>query len=408
HHRHPFHAGVLHQWPAAVRRPPLRDVPGRDRSGARSGQNREVNGRSPMKKSLIVLVLASLVACKSASTAQPAAPTAAAPPAQTPPAAPPAAQPAAPAAAPVKVASVEGVSEYVLANGLRVLLVADPSQSQIITDIVYLVGSRHEGSGETGMAHLLEHMMFKGTPKFPDFDSMVRPKLGDRYNANTWFDRTQYFFIFPAEEDKLAFALDVEADRMVNAKIAAEDLAKEFSVVRNEFEIGENSPEGILGERMASTAYLWHNYGKSTIGSRADIERVPADRLKRFYKKYYRPEDAILLVRGENDPGQTLAMIDAKLASIPNPKDKIEPTYTVEPVQDGERSVVLRRTGDVQVVGVVYHVVSASDERAPAVRAAVYALTDQPEGRLYKALVKTGLATRVTGTADLFYDPGWI
>ncbi len=364
-----------------------------------------------MRKTSLALIVAALFACSHApaapAPAAPAAPPAAA--AATAVASTPAPAPAADALKPpVKVSSVEGVSEYVLQNGLRVLLLPDPSQSVVITDVVYLVGSRHEGYGETGMAHLLEHMLFKGSPKFPDFDAAVRQKLGDRSNASTWFDRTNYFFVFPAEEERLAFALDVESDRMLNANIAAEELAKEFSVVRNEFEIGENDPEGVLSERMLSTAYLWHNYGKSTIGSRADIERVPADRLKRFYKKYYRPENAVLIVGGKFDSDKTLALINDKFARLANPKEKLEPTYTVEPVQDGERTVILRRVGDVQIVGVVYHTVAYSDERAVAAEAIAHILADEPEGRLYKALVKPGLASRVTAMAWNWNEPGWL
>src|SRR5262249_22191672 len=187
--------------------------------------------------------------------------------------------------------SVEGVSEYQLENGLRVLLVPDESSPKFTVDIVFHVGSRHEGYGETGMAHLLEHMDFKGTPTHKQIWTEMHER-GANFNATTDYDRTEYHETLPASDANLEWALGLEADRMVNSDISPDELAKEFSVVRNEFETDENSPENILQERILSTAYLWHNYGKSTIGSRSDIERVPAKALKAFYQKYYQPDNA--------------------------------------------------------------------------------------------------------------------
>src|SRR5262249_28749288 len=151
--------------------------------------------------------------------------------------------------------------------------------------------------GETGMAHLLEHMLFRGTPKHSNIRETLTQR-GARPNGTTWLDRTNYFETFAATEDNLQWALDLEADRMVNSFVAKKDLDSEMTVVRNEFESGENEPSRVLYERVMSTAYLWHNYGKSTIGSRADVENVPIDRLQAFYKKYYQPDNAILLVAG--------------------------------------------------------------------------------------------------------------
>src|SRR5215475_1175634 len=168
-------------------------------------------------------------------------------------------------APPTLVTSVEGVKEYRLANGLQVLLVPDPAISNVIVNVVYHVGSRNEGYGETGMAHLLEHMMFKNSKKFSSIKQTIADK-GASANGSTWYDRTDYFEILPASDSNLTWALDMESDRMVNSLMKAEDLKKEFSVVRNEFEAGENYPDNILQERIISAMYLWHNYGKSTIG----------------------------------------------------------------------------------------------------------------------------------------------
>jgi predicted Zn-dependent peptidase len=303
------------------------------------------------------------------------------------------------------VTSVEGISEYVLGNGMHVLLFPDPSKDTVTVNVTYLVGSRMEGYGETGMAHLLEHMLFKGSPKHPKVWEELQ-KRGAANNASTWYDRTNYFETMPAKDDNLAWALEIEADRMLNANVAQADLDKEFSVVRNEFEIGENEPDAVLSERMWSTAYLWHNYGKSTIGSRADIEKVPATSLRRFYKKYYRPDNAVLIITGKFEAGAALAHVARSFGGLANPPAPLERTYTTEPVQDGERVVTLRRTGDVQVVGLAYHVSAAADPEFPAVEAIGQILTDEPSGRLYVALVKTGLATSVSANVLPLHDPG--
>ena len=309
------------------------------------------------------------------------------------------------AAATTPVTTVEGIAEYALGNGMHVLLFPDPSKETVTVNVTYLVGSRMEGYGETGMAHLLEHMMFKGSPRHPEVWSELE-KRGAQNNASTWFDRTNYYEVLPATGDNLAWALEMEADRMINANIAQADLDKEFSVVRNEFEIDENEPGNILSERMWSTAYLWHNYGKTTIGSRADIEKVPATTLKRFYKKYYRPDNAVLVIAGKFDQAAALELVAARFAGLANPAAPLEQTYTTEPVQDGERVVTLRRNGDVQVVGLVYHVSAGGDPDFAAVRAVGEILTSEPSGRLYTGLVKAGLATSVSFEALALHDPG--
>ncbi len=303
-----------------------------------------------------------------------------------------------------KVRTVEGITEYALPNGLSILLFPDPTQSTVTVNVTYLVGSRQEGYGETGMAHLIEHMMFKGTRKLRDLSKLMDAR-GAQNNASTSYDRTNYFETFPATQENVDWALDLEADRMVNSTFLESDLASEMSVVRNEFEAGENNPEGILVERILSTAYLWHNYGKSTIGSRADIERVPASTLRTFYQKYYQPDDAVLLVAGKFDAAAALATIEQKFGVLPKPTRGLPPTYSVEPVQDGERDVTLRRAGDVSVVGVAYHVVAGTSPDFPAVEAALDILTRQPSGRLYKSLVATKLAASVSGFAFSGHDP---
>jgi zinc protease len=300
----------------------------------------------------------------------------------------------APLEAPVRVTEVEGITEYRLANGLRVLLFPDQSKPTITVNMTYLVGSRHENYGETGMAHLLEHMMFKGTPKNPDIPKQFNSR-GMRFNGTTSLDRTNYYELFEANEDNLAWALQMEADRMAHSFIARKDLDTEMTVVRNEYENGENAPTSVLIKRLQSIAYDWHNYGHSTIGNRSDIENVEIGNLQAFYHLYYQPDNAVLLVAGKFDAAKTLQVIAAQFGALPRPTRALPKLWTVEPTQDGERSFVVRRVGDMQVIALGYKTPSALHPDAQALSFASQILGDTPSGRLHKALVETGMAAQV-------------
>lgn len=306
-----------------------------------------------------------------------------------------------------KVASVEGITEYKLDNGLNVLLFPDTSKPTVTVNITYMVGSRNEGYGESGMAHLLEHMMFKGTATRKELMTELRGH-GANFNGTTYFDRTNYFETLPATDENLRYALELEADRMVHSRVSREDLDSEMTVVRNEFEIGENSPTSVLQERVLSTAYLWHGYGRSTIGARSDIEHVPIPRLQAFYRMYYQPDNATLVVAGKFDEPKTLAWIKDIFGAIPKPTRQLIPTYTEEPVQDGEREVVLRRTGDIQAVDIVYHTPAGSHPDAAPLEVLAAILGETPSGRLYKALVETKKAVSASGDNFDLHDPGVI
>ncbi|HFC30483.1 MAG TPA: insulinase family protein [Oceanospirillales bacterium] len=306
-----------------------------------------------------------------------------------------------------KVTTVEGISEYKLKNGLRVLLFPDVSQETITVNITYLVGSKHENYGETGMAHLLEHLVFKGTPRHKNIPKELTDH-GAEPNGTTSTDRTNYFETFAANDKNLNWALDLEADRMVNSFIAQKDLDSEMSVVRNEFEMGENRPISVLIQRMMSVAYDWHNYGKTTIGARSDIENVNIKHLQDFYRKYYQPDNAVLVVAGKIDPDHVLKLIHKYFAKIKKPKRIIDPLYTEDPIQDGERQVTIRRPGDVQVVAAMYHVPAAADENAPAVELLTSILSDYKAGRLQKNLVKKGLAANAFGFTFQWAEPNLV
>jgi zinc protease len=309
---------------------------------------------------------------------------------------------------PEKVTSAEGITEYKLANGLKVLLFPDPSKQTITVNITYLVGSRHEGYGETGMSHLLEHMVFKGTKEKHKEVAKEISDHGAQFNGTTWLDRTNYFETFASTDENLDWALDMEADRMINSRISKSELETEMTVVRNEFESGENDPGSVLMERVVSTAFLWHNYGNSTIGARSDIEKVPIENLQAYYRKYYQPDNAVLLVAGKFDPTKTLKLINEKFGVIPRPERVLTKTFTAEPTQDGEREVTLRRVGDVQQVGMAYHIPSGLHPDYIACDVLVDLLTDAPSGRLYKALIDTKKASSQFGYTMQLKEPGLV
>ena len=307
-----------------------------------------------------------------------------------------------------EVTSVEGVTEYKLeSNGLTVLLVPDASKSSVTVNMTYLVGSRHENYSQTGMAHLLEHMIFKGTPTIRNALAEFS-KRGLRANGTTSEDRTNYYATFAANPETLDWYLEWQADAMVNSLIAREDLDSEMTVVRNEMERGENSPFRMLFQKTHAAAFQWHNYGNSIIGARSDVEGVDIGQLQAFYRLYYQPDNAVLTVTGKFDPQRTLSVIAQAFGVIPKPSRELPQEYTIEPVQDGERRVTLRRNGGTPLVAAVYHAPPATHESYPALELATMVLSDSPSGRLYKAMVPTDLASSVFGFSRDMYAPGTV
>ena len=307
--------------------------------------------------------------------------------------------------APKKIITVEGITEYHLDNGLRVLLFPDHSRPTVTVNMTVLVGSRHEGYGEAGMAHLLEHLVFKGTPTHPNIPQVLQ-EHGAWFNGTTTPDRTNYFETVPASDEHLAFCLRLEADRLIHSAITQADLDAEFTVVRNELEGSENEPSAVLAMRIAAAAYAWHNYGKATLGNRSDIERVPVTHLRAFYQKYYQPDNVVLIVAGHFDTAQALEVIQQSFGVIPRPARPLEATYTEEPAQDGERLVTLRRVGDGGAVGVAYHIPAGPHEDMAPLQVLATILSTGPAGRLHKMLVETKQATRVVASARGHHDPG--
>jgi len=304
--------------------------------------------------------------------------------------------------------SVEGVSEYRLPNGLQILLAPDPSKPSTTVNMTYRVGSKHENYGETGMAHLLEHLIFKGSPRHPNPWAEFS-RRGLNANGTTDLDRTNYYASFAAEPENLRWYLGWQADAMVNSLIARRDLDTEMTVVRNEMEIGENKPDNILYERTLAAMFQWHNYGKSVIGARADVENVDIPRLQAFYRRYYQPDNATLIISGRFEPRQTLAWVQRSFGAIPAPKRQLPSFYTVDPAQDGERAVTVRRSGGVASLIAAYHVPAGPAPDYAAFELLKGVLSTPPAGRLYKRLVEEKkLATHVSAFSTPLAEPGFL
>lgn len=314
---------------------------------------------------------------------------------------------AASAAALKPIHTVEGIKSYELENGLKIVLFADQSKPTATVNTTYLVGSRMENYGETGMAHLLEHLMFKGSKNYPD-PTKEFTRRGFRMNGTTWLDRTNYFVSFTANDDNMRWALGWSADAMTNSFIAKKDLDTEMTVVRNEYEMGENKPVSVMLKRMQSVLFDWHAYGRNTIGARSDIENVPIENLQAFYRKWYQPDNAVLTVSGKFDEEKVLGWIEDTFGKIDRPERVLPKEWTIEPVADGERVFEIRRPGEMQMVAVGYRIPSALADDINAVETAVDILSDAPRGRLYKALVETGQASQIFGWALSAKDPSFV
>ncbi len=254
------------------------------------------------------------------------------------------------------------------------------------------------------MAHLLEHLLFRGTPTTRNVWGEFT-KRGLRANGSTWYDRTNYFATFAANDDNLRWYLGWQADAMTHSFIARADLDTEMTVVRNEMESGENSPNRVLLQQTMAAMYHWHNYGKSTIGARADVENVDIPRLQAFYRNYYQPDNATLIVSGRFDSARVLEIVAQSFGPIPRPTRTIAPTYTLDPAQDGERAVTLRRVGGAPLIFVGYHVPPAASADFAAATLLAQVLGDTPGGRLYKNLVERQLAANTFGFTLALAEP---
>ena len=308
------------------------------------------------------------------------------------------------------VRTLENISEYALANGLQVLLVPDATKPVATVNITYRVGSRHEGAGQTGSAHLLEHMLFKASGNVEDAKRDMQG-LGMRWNGTTWFDRTNYFAHFLANDElaaqRMNFMLGWLAGMMTGARFTQADLSSEMTVVRNEFERAENEPGRVLSDRMRSLAFSYHGYRHSVLGARTDIENMPLEGLYAFYRKHYRPDNATLIITGRFDVDAVKLKITAAFGPIAKPDAPLPITYTLDPVQDGERSVTLRRAGGFASTAVLYRMPAGGTRQGVTARMLAETLT-QRGGPLVRALVVPQLAVTEYAAYTATREPGFL
>jgi len=302
-----------------------------------------------------------------------------------------------------------GIEEYTLVkNSLRVLVLEDPSAPVATFMVTYHVGSRNEAIGYTGSTHLLEHLMFKGSRNFnKEKNTAIWTELqniGAQINATTWNDRTNYFEVVPSEH--LDKAIAIEADRMRYAFLKDEDRQPEMTVVRNEFERGENSPFDVLDKNIWATAYQAHPYHHSTIGWRSDIENVSTERLKNFYDTYYWPNNATVTVIGDFNKKDALGSINKYFSEHSKSSEPIPPVYTDEPEQEGPRRIIVKRTGQTGIVGVAHKAPKGLHEDTYAFQVLAKILADGKTSRLNKLIIDEGLATSIFMYDFPFLDNG--
>ena len=302
-----------------------------------------------------------------------------------------------------------GITEYQhKKNGLTVLFFENHNAPVVTFMVTYRVGSRNEAIGYTGSTHLLEHLMFKGSEQFNKEGGTaiwnVLQDVGAMINATTWFDRTNYFELLPKEH--LPQAVKIEADRMRSAFIRDDDRKSEMTVVRNEFERGENDPWEALDKNIWATAYQAHPYHHSTIGWRSDIENVPTERLKEFYDTFYWPNNATVTVIGDFDKAETLVLLDQKFGSISRSPHTIPEMYTTEPVQEGPRRIIVKRVGEIPIIGIAHKIPEGTNKDIYALQILGRILGYGKTSRFYKRFIDTGLAADVNVWSYPLHDNG--
>jgi zinc protease len=306
------------------------------------------------------------------------------------------------------VKTVGAIDEYTLeSNGLTVLLMANRTVPVATFMVTYRVGSRNEVTGTTGATHLLEHLMFKGSPNFNrgkgnNVDQFLET-IGGNYNATTWLDRTNYYAEVGSEH--LEGYIAIEADRMRNLWLHEEDRRPEMTVVRNEFDIGENDPTEALDKEIGAAAYVAHPYHHSTIGWRSDIEKVAIEKLREFYDTFYWPDNSTVTIIGDFDPAAALGLVKKYYGVYPRAPKPIPQVYTEEPAQSGPRRVTVKRTAQLGVVGVAYKTPAATHPDTPALSILASILATGKNSRFYRALTDQTLTTNVTAGTGFFHDP---
>jgi zinc protease len=302
-----------------------------------------------------------------------------------------------------------------LDNGLTVVLKETHHAPVASFFVWYRVGSRNERQGQTGISHWVEHMMFKGTPRYPNgtLDRLVS-REGGQWNAFTWLDFTAYYETIAA--NRIELGLDIESDRMVNTIISPEETDSERTVIISERHMYENHPNFLLAEEMQAAAFRVHPYHHEVIGDEVDLITMTHEDLENHYRRYYAPNNAIAVAVGDFNTEEMLARIQEKFGDIP-PGDTPEPVRRQEPPQRGERRVTVEGPGDAAYLTVSYRAPAAtqSDYFPLVLFNAAFAggsslgffggSGSNKSSRLYKALVATELAAGASGSMAPTIDP---
>jgi predicted Zn-dependent peptidase len=306
-----------------------------------------------------------------------------------------------------KPITAEGITEYRLDNGLRIVLAPDAAQTVTAVDLTYRVGSRNEHEGQGGMSHLLEHLVLAGKPGQPAIADEFQ-RRGMDVKASTSADRTRYVATFQSSHMDLAWYLGWHADAMLHTAWRRADVDAALPVIFAELEVREKTPERVLRQKMRGAAFHWHSYGNDPMGTHADMANVRLDRLQAYQAEYYQPDNAVLTIAGRFDAPLTLSAIADTLGKLPRPRRNVPEDYRVEPLQDGNHAVTLRRVGGYPLVATMYHVPATGSRDHTLLLLAADMLAASGAHRLQDELVATGLAGKVSTQALGWRDYGLI
>jgi zinc protease len=282
--------------------------------------------------------------------------------------------------------ATEDVRRTVLTNGL-VVLTKEVHTSPIVTSMIwYRVGSRNEELGQTGKSHFLEHMLFKGTERFKKGQiDLLTLKNGGGNNAFTSHDFTAYYFNFAS--DRWEVALDIEADRMVSCSFEPEEFEAEKKVVIEELKTGLDSPWGLLMQEQEATAYKVHPYRNPIVGWLQDVERATVEEQQAYYRRYYVPNNAILVVAGDFETDEVLNKVDRAFAGIPSGPPPV-PMLLTEPPQRGERRLIVRWRSKVPRLAIAYHAPQIASTDSYALQVLAVVLAEGKASRMYQRMVE--------------------
>lgn len=304
----------------------------------------------------------------------------------------------------------ENVRQTVLENGLTVLTKEVHTAPVVTVQVWYKVGSRNEEPGVNGIAHQLEHLLFKGTQERPIQFGHLFSALGSDSNAFTGYDQTAYYGT--VERDKLTALLTLEADRMQNARLDAQDLEREKRVVISELQGYENSPEYRLYRTVAKAAFPNNMYGLPVGGTKADVEKFTLEQVRYYYETFYSPDNAILLIVGDIKTEPTLQTVKELFGNIPRrgeaERKKILEKQTTPPATSNKKTpIVLKEPGSAPLLQIMYPLPKAGNPDEAALQVMDFVLTGGRSSRLYEALVESGIANSVEGEVSTLAGIGW-